>query len=210
MTRDEAQKLLQLYREFPGSKIFTLRPTSYPLFHLLESFAKNLPIELTEIYMMKRLDVADYYRNRIDFEELAKTSQHNIWKYVVRNPQLTNTTVGFVHEDLYARYVGRCNPLRTPTTSWTFIPWDTVVGETFRGRFNGLIGKHNKLYQIEIDLNTTDIIGTRRPDVPWHYLQQTIDWKPWTGKIDWQESQDNLEPTTRETLQQRFERVRGE
>lgn len=205
MTRDQAQELLETYKNFPKSKLFSLRPINYPIFHLLESFVKGWRIETWAKGQMIE-------RNDVDFEGLAarfRTGEHDIWRYIARNPQLTNTTTGFVQEDLYARYMGKCTPLRGPLTTWTFIPFSII--EEIDWRFQGLIGKHTKLYQIEIDLNTTDIIGKRQKNLPWHYLQQTLDWKPWTGRIDWNEADQPQEPQTeitRENLRDRFNRLR--
>ena len=203
MNREQASNLLKYYKEFPKTNFFSLRPTNYPMFHMLECFCKGWRIEFT--YLGNRLTADD-----IDFENMAHDYSRNIhssiWPFVVRNPNVTNSVIGFVQEDLYARYIGKCNPLKGPNTSWTFIPQEKVIRNP---NFSGVIGKNTKLYQIEIDLDTTDIIGTWDDNVPWHYLQQTINWKPWTGNIDWNaEGGDPAEREFRESLRERFNRIR--
>ena len=184
MNRADATALLQKYRDFPSTNVFTAKPFNYPLFHLLECFSKGWSIHrvdtLCGIWGLN-------YIHDVNFErmgDLQRNGYHDLWRYVARNTGLKNTTLGFVQEDLYCRYVGRCNPLKSPTTSWTYIPFDKIR-ENYR--FNGKIGKHTNLYLIEIDLDMVDIKGKWREDIPWHYLQQTIDWKPYKDRIEWQE-----------------------
>lgn len=182
MNREQASELIKKYKEFPSSNLFSIRPYNYPLFYLMECFAKGWPIE--------HYHEGQSYgepRENMDFEWLAhklKSSHgHFIWEYVARNPNLTNTALGYVQEDLFSRYVGKCNPLKGPNTTWFYIP----KKETHNyDEFHGMIGKYTKLYLLEIDLDTTDVIGKFDPKLPWHYLQQTINWKPWRGNLDWQ------------------------
>lgn len=171
------------------------------MFHILECFCKGWTIEAA--YCGQRMPIEN-----INFDavvEKIKVNDHSLWQIVARNPRVTNSMLGFVQEDLYARYVGKCNPLKGPNTTWTFIPEEKIANK----HFYGMIGKHVKLYQIEIDLDTTDVIGTWDDDVPWHYLQQTIDWKPWKGSIDWNDGVQ-IETANRlnETLRERFRRIR--
>ena len=207
MNREQTAELLKTYKTFPESEVFTLRPINYPLFHLMECFAKGWSIHY--LHSWGGMDEIE----DINFEalalELKREKFPNIWQYVARDPNRDRytTTLGFVQADLYARYVGKCNPLKTPNTSWIFIPKNMVV----KKEFNGKIGNHTQLYQIEINLETTDIVGKIDGKLPWHYLQQTIDWKPWMGRIDWQERDgDNIAEPGNETLRERFNRVRAE
>lgn len=179
MNVEQAKELLKYYKDFPPSGVFSLRPINYPMFHILECFCKGW--EIQSLYYNTLTPIID-----IDFERMAhflKSGHHDMWKLVARNPGVTNSTVGFVQEDLYSRYVGKCNPLKTPYTSWTYIPLNKVKEVN---RFGGVIGNHTKLYAVEIDLDTTDVTGEWSENVPWHYLQQTINWKPWQGRLDWQ------------------------
>jgi hypothetical protein len=186
MNRAQATALLQKYRDFPNTNIFTTKPYDYPLFHLLECFSKGWTIDRVGYQGIWTLNHA----YDIDFErigELQRNVQHELWRYVAKNPGLKNTVLGFVQKDLYCRYVGRCNPLKSPTTSWTFIPLDKVAENE---RFRGKIGKHTNLYLIELDLDIVDIKGEWNDNIPWHYLQQTIDWKPYKDRIEWQTNDD--------------------
>lgn len=205
MNRTQASELLKYYKEFPKSNLFSLRPINYPLFHILECFSKGWRIEVS--CFGTRLPTEDIMFDRVA-TEINSGQHYSIWPLVARNPNVTNSIIGFVQEDLYARYVGKCNPLKGPNTSWTFIPEEKIIRES---DFCGVIGKNTKLYQIEIDLDTTDIIGKWDNNVPWHYLQQTIDWKPWNGSIDWNDGVE-IENTSRrnETLRERFNRIRLE
>jgi hypothetical protein len=207
MNREEASNLLKFYKDFPQTSFFSLRPINYPMFHILECFCKGWTIEASGFTLTN--EKVRYPIENIDFEKLARECSKNIhttWPLVARNPRVTNSMIGFVQEDLYARYVGQCNPLKGPNTSWTFIPEEKANKYP---DFFGVIGKNTKLYQIEIDLDTTDVIGTWDDNVPWHYLQQTINWKPWTRSIDWNEGVE-IENTNgrNETLRERFNRVR--
>lgn len=194
MTRDEARQLIEAYKNFPSTKLFRLKPINYPIFYLLECYAKGWQINYLD---HEHIGIRRVVNWDLDFDALLKS--HEIWRYVAINPELTNTVLGFVQEDLFCRYIGRCNPLKPTGTSWTFLPFEVVKYKDpyvtwkeffvnpfsqpyFRGRFQN----HIKYYQIEIDLNTTDIIGKWNQKVPFHYLQQTIDWKPWRGEIRWE------------------------
>jgi hypothetical protein len=184
MNRTQATKLLQRYRDFPATSIFATNPFNYPLFHLLECLSKGWNIQQlvfdgSHAWNPQSCLDPNFERTGLEYRE----GFHNIWRYVARNVGLPRTMLGFVQEDLYCRYVGRCNPLKGPKTSWTFIPLEKIKS---RYRFNGKIGKNTNLYLIEIDLDIVDITGEWNDDVPWHYLQQTIDWKPYTDRIDWQ------------------------
>ena len=184
MNRAEATALLQKYRDFPATSVFTTKPFNYPLFHLLECFSKGWSIHHVDTFC--GLWNVNYVHD-VNFEMLGgyqRNFRHVLWQYVARNPGLKNTTLGFVQEDLYCRYIGRCNPLKGPLTTWTYIPFDKIRENE---RFNGKIGKHTNLYLVEIDLDIVNIKGEWREDVPWHYLQQTIDWKPYKDRIEWQE-----------------------
>lgn len=203
MTREEAQQLIEAYKNFPASRLFRLKPISYPIFYLLECFAKGWPIEYLDPDLNKNRPV----NRQINFDFLIDAQHsidHKIWRFVARNPELKNTALGFVQEDLFCRYVGKCNPLKPEGTSWTFLPYEVTKYEdsyltwkeifqtdviirpfrypNFRGRFKN----HIKYFQVEIDLDTTDIIGTWDKKVPFHYLQQTIDWKPWRDELPWE------------------------
>jgi hypothetical protein len=198
MNRAQATELLQRYRDFPATNIFATKPFNYPLFHLLECFSKGWHIQHLEF------DVSDQWIPYVcldpNFEKVGRdhrTGNHSSWRYVARNTGLPRTMLGFVQEDLYCRYVGRCNPLKSPKTSWTFIPLEKVQDNY---RFRGKIGKITNLYLIEIDLDIVDIKGEWNDDVPWHYLQQTIDWKPYTDRIDWQNDEENELPVRRNVI----------
>jgi hypothetical protein len=183
MNRTEATTLLQRYRDFPATNVFEAKPFNYPLFHLLECFSKGWNIQLVDRRQGCHIMVPV---NDINFEwigKIQKQDKHILWQYVATNPVLAHPILGFVQQDLYCRYVGRCNPLKGPNTSWTFIPFNNIINNP---RFLGKIGKSTELYLIEIDLDIVDIKGESREDVPWHYLQQTIDWKPYTDRIEWQ------------------------
>jgi len=199
MNRAEATALLQKYRDFPATNVFTTKPFNYPLFHLLECFSKGWDIYSLE-YSICFGEFRTNHIHDIDFEKIGgfqKIDHHLLWKYVARNSGLKNTTLGFVQEDLYCRYVGRCNPLKGPLTTWTYIPFDRIRENE---RFAGRIGKHTNLYLIELDLDMIEVQGEWRDDIPWHYLQQTIDWKPYKDRIEWQneEAQEVAGPLLRD------------
>lgn len=206
MTRDQARELLANYKNFPASNLFTLKPYNYPLFYLLECFAKDWRIEYSVGGCIEEC-------TNLDFEKIASHQRlkHSIWRYVARNPQLnhTETTVGYVQQDLFSRYVGKCNPLKTPQTSWTYFPRSEINDEVFC--FNGTFGKDIRLYQIEIDLNATNIVGKRNYNLPWHYLQYTLEWKDWTTEINWRvdeaDTNDEQHPTIAQRIITHMDRV---
>lgn len=185
MNRDQTRQLLQKYKDYPDTEVFYTAPSNYPLFHEVESFTKdnwNIQQILSDHNLYRLFDFA--------VEELGRRTRlgdHCLWRYVARNTNLKNTMLAYVQQDLYCRYVGRCNPLKTPHTTHTFIPWERVRG---LDNFNGKIGKDINLYLLEIDLDIIDIEGKWNDNVPWHYLQQTINWKPYTGRIQWQDNSD--------------------
>jgi len=189
LNRQEATNLIQRYKDFPYTEIFGVKPYNYPLFHLLECFSKGWRVDI--LAPLRGGWSADLIAD-IHFDTLASNAKtgfrNDIWRYVARNPNVTRSVLGFVQEDLYARYVGKCNPLKTLNTTWGFTPLEAV--QLDHG-FRGTIGRKVPLYCLEIDLDTTDIIGERSKKLPWHYLQQTINWKPYTDRIDWNE---NLQP----------------
>ena len=197
MNRAEATDLLQKYREFPYTNLFSTKPFNYPLFHLLECFSKGWNICRLQYDLSKKNNHWSLYQIpfNIDFEKLGRIQRegdHVIWSYVARNPGLPNTKIGFVQEDLFCRYVGRCNPLKLPTTSWTFISLEQMNLKP-DWSFKGKIGKYTNLYLIELNLDLVDIVGEIRKDLPWHYLQQTIEWKPFKSRIEWQQENEQQE-----------------
>ena len=201
MNRTQAIQLMDHYKNFPKTDIFSVKPFNYPLFYLLECFAKGWEI----VYL--RRDGENRSCLEVPFEEMSienrKSKDPTVWRYCALNPDVTNYTLGFVQEDLFARYVGKLYPLKTSRTTWTYFPSGVVEEDE---SFFGKVG-NSKFYLIQIDLNTTDIIGKRNTEYPWHYLHQTIEWKPWNGQIPWQGDQhvDNNEP---DTLRDRFNRIR--
>ena len=201
MNRIQAEQLIDYYKKFPKTGLFSIRPLNYPLFYLLECYSKGWEI----IFLDRDGDVSTI--EEIPFEAIAgehkRNTIHSIYRYCALNPKVTNYKIGYVQEDLFSRYVGKLVPLKTPRTTWTYFP-SSIIGED--ECFFGKLG-NSKLYLIQIDLNITDIIGKRNTEYPWHYLHQTIEWKPWDGQIPWQGEQhtNNDEPVIiEEALRYRF------